>query len=65
VINFIKNKQLQPVLDEVNISLPEHRCYVGGNKAIKDGLNRCDMRLLNDETRSVKFAVLSFHLPEF
>jgi hypothetical protein len=63
IINFIPNRNLQPVLDQVIAVIPKHNCYVGGLDFKKDGWVECDMRLPNDSTRSVRLAVLSFHLP--
>jgi hypothetical protein len=63
VINFVRNKLLQPALDEVAKSVLDHKCYMGGFAQVREGLTRCVMWLPNDESRSVKLAILSFHLP--
>jgi len=63
IINFVPNKSLQPVLNQVPVSLRNHNCFDGGLENKREGWVECKMHLPKDSTRGVHLAVLSFHLP--
>lgn len=64
VLLFVKNKELQPVLDQIAAKTKEHGCFVKdwGRKA--DGWYEYEFHLKEDASRSAHLAVLCFHFPD-
>lgn len=63
LIVFVKNQKLDPVLSEISARTPEHKCFDGKWTKISEGHYRCQMHLLDDDTRNVHVTVLCFHFP--
>jgi len=63
ILCFIKNKQLNPVLEQIKSLTSKHDCFVRNNKRQKDGLFEFDFQFRDDNSRGVKLSVLCFHFP--
>jgi hypothetical protein len=63
IVLFVRNKQLDPVLDQIAPSAERHSCYVSTAASNGEGWDNFNFHLLNDHTRGVRLAVLCFHLP--
>lgn len=63
IICFVKNKELNPVLQQIESETAKHPCFVKyyGKKA--ESWFSFEFHLKEDQTRSVKLALLCFHLP--
>lgn len=62
IICFIRNKNLGPVLQQIDAETPNHPCFVKHKGQKPEGWFSFEFHLLGDETRSVQLAVLCFHL---
>lgn len=62
IICFIRNKNLGPVLQQIDAETPNHPCFVKHKGHKSEGWFNFEFHLLDDETRSVQLAVLCFHL---
>jgi hypothetical protein len=63
VICFIQNKELDPVLRQIESETAKHVCFAKRHKKTDDGWYDFDFHLKDDATRNVKLAVLCFHFP--
>lgn len=62
IIYFVKNKNLQPVLDLIAGETIKNPFYVDSYNKTKESWFNYHFHLLNDNTRGVKLAILVFHL---
>ncbi len=63
VICFIQNRELDPVLRQIESETAKHVCFVKRHEKIADGWYNFDFHLKDDTTRNLKLAVLCFHFP--
>lgn len=63
ILNFVRNKELDPVLRQVAPAAAEHPCFVSSAPPDREGWFNFKFHLPNDKTRGVSLAVLCFHLP--
>jgi len=63
VICFVRNRELAPVLDQIESTTRSHPCFVKNRGAIKTGWFQFEFHMENDSTRRMFLAVLCFHLP--
>jgi hypothetical protein len=63
VICFIPNKELDPVLRQIEAETLKHPCFLKYHGERADGWYNFEFHLKDDRTRSVKVAVLCFHFP--
>lgn len=63
ILCFIKNKQLDPVLEQIKALSFKHDCFVRYNGKQRDGWFEFDFHLKDDDSRGVKLSVLCFHFP--
>ncbi len=61
ILCFIKNKQLDPVLEQIKALTSKHDCFVRYNGKQRDGWFEFDFHLKDDNSRGVKLSVLCFH----
>lgn len=59
--NFVDNKNLQLVLEQIKNETPLHPCFIKDVGNSDEGWFNYHFHLLEDNTRSVKLAVLIFH----
>jgi len=64
VLCFVPNKELNPVLQQIESETAKHPCFVKHHGKKADGWYNFEFHLKDDHTRSVKLAVLCFHFPE-
>lgn len=64
ILCFIKNKELTPVLEQVEAGTSQHSCFVKSYKKTTDSQFRFNFHLKDDDTRGVELAVLCFHFPD-
>ncbi len=64
VIYFIRNQQLEPVLETIRVATPDHSCFVSTTGEVTRGRYSFRFHLSEDTTRGVDLAVLCFHFPE-
>ncbi len=64
IIYFVKNKNLDPVIKQIEDSTPNHQCHIKYNGKSDYGFYNYYFHLLEDDTRGVELAVLFFHFPE-
>ncbi len=64
ILCFIKNKELTPVLDQIEAGTSQHSCFVKNYGKTADSQFRFNFHLKDDTTRGVELAVLCFHFPE-
>jgi len=64
IFYFIKNKQLDPVLQQITEFTPSHPSFVKFGGKSPDGWYNYHFHLLEDNTRGLELAVLCFHFPE-
>ncbi|MGD8499771.1 MAG: hypothetical protein PVJ86_03945 [Phycisphaerales bacterium] len=64
ILYFVTNKQLEPVLEEIRVSTPQHPHYRKGLADFKNGLFKYRFHLPDDETRAVELAIMCFHFPK-
>lgn len=63
IILFVRNKELGPVLEQIEPAAAEHPCFVSSAPQNDEGWFNFNFHLLDDSTRGVRLAVLCFHLP--
>lgn len=63
VICFIQNKELNPVLKQIEEETPHHPCFVKYHGTKFPGWYSFEFHLKDDPTRNVRLAVLCFHFP--
>ncbi len=61
LICFVKNKELNPVLEQIEGETQKHSCFVKYNGKQKESWYNFEFHLKDDPTRSVRLAVLCFH----
>ena len=63
ILKFIRNKELDPVLQQIAPTAEEHPCFVSNIGNTKEGWFNFNFTLPDDPTRGVQLAVLCFHFP--
>lgn len=63
ILYFISNKQLEPVLDQIEHMTQEHPCCIKYIGKETHGWYSFQFHLPDDETRGVSITVLCFHFP--
>jgi hypothetical protein len=63
IICFVQNRELHPVLEQIDSITRSHSCFVKHRGTIKAGWFQFDFHMQNDPSRQVFLAVLCFHLP--
>lgn len=64
ILCFIKNKELTPVLKQIEENTPRHDCYIKTCDKISESHFQYEFHLKNDNTRGVDLSVMCFHFPE-
>jgi hypothetical protein len=64
IIYFVRNKNLGPVLEEIDAATPDHRCYVETLGKTNDGWINFRLKLLEDSTSRTNLSILVFHFSE-
>jgi hypothetical protein len=63
IICFVQNRELNPVLEQIDSITHSHPCFVKHRGTIKAGWFQFEFYMQNDPSRRVFLAVLCFHLP--
>jgi hypothetical protein len=63
VVCFVPNKEVKPVLQQIESETAKHPCFVKYHSKKADGWYNFEFHLKDDTTRSVKLAILCFHFP--
>ena len=63
VIMFVRNKEISPVLKTIEQETPNHSCFDLFVKCVDESWFDYNFHLPEDSNRSVKLAVLVFHIP--
>lgn len=63
IVLFIQNKELDPVLQQIQTETTKHSGFVKFNGKKSEGWFNFEFHLKGDHTRSVRLAVLCFHFP--
>jgi hypothetical protein len=63
VICFVKQKELNPILQQIESETPNHPCFVKSTGKSTEGWFNYEFHLRDDPSRGVKLAVLCFHIP--
>ena len=63
VVCFIRNKNLDPVLKQIETKTASHPCFVKCHGKKGESWFSFEFHLKDDETRGVQLAVLCFHFP--
>jgi hypothetical protein len=63
IVCFVKNKELNPVLEAIENETPKHPCFVKFFGRKTEGLFNFEFHLKDDPTRSVKLVIICFHFP--
>lgn len=64
ILLFVRNKNLSPVLQEIEQSTPSHPCYVKFRGQTSPGWFDYHFHLAHDSTRGVELSILCFHFPD-
>ncbi|HAF13387.1 MAG TPA: hypothetical protein DCK93_17840 [Blastocatellia bacterium] len=64
IIYFVRNRNLGPVLEEIDAATPDHRCYVETLGKTNDGWINFRLTLLEDSTSQTNLSILVFHFSE-
>ena len=64
ILCFVKNKELGPVLQQIEQKTAEHPCFVRYHGKKEDSWFSFEFHLPDDHTRSVHLAIQCFHFPE-
>ncbi|MGA9349778.1 MAG: hypothetical protein WBW48_13370 [Anaerolineae bacterium] len=64
VVCFIRNKELDPVLKQIETETANHPCFVKYHGKKAESWFSFEFHLKDDETRGVQLAVLCFHFPQ-
>lgn len=62
IIYFVENKNLQSVLDQIQVITASHPCFFKFNGKTEESWFNFDFHLPSDNSRSVKMAILLVHL---
>lgn len=62
IIYFVNNKNLQPILDDIDVMTAEHPCHVSRQKKGEEDWFIYHFHLADDSTRGLALAILFFHL---
>lgn len=62
LICFVKNKELGPVLQQIESRTSDHYCFVKYRGKMNEGSFNFEFHLKDDPTRPVRLAVICFHL---
>jgi hypothetical protein len=63
ILCFVKTKELNPVLKQIESETSKHSCYVKYNGKKSDSWFDFEFHLKDDPSRGIKLAVLCFHFP--
>lgn len=63
ILCFVKNKELDPILKQIESETSKHSCYVKYNGKQSDSWFDFEFHLKDDSSRGIKLAVLCFHFP--
>jgi hypothetical protein len=63
VIMFVRNREIVPVLKTIEEETPSHSCFDSFVKCVDESWSEYNFHLPDDSNRSVKLAVLVFHIP--
>lgn len=63
ILCFAKNKELDPILKQIESETSKHSCYVKYNGKQSDSWFDFEFHLKDDSSRGIKLAVLCFHFP--
>jgi len=63
ILCFVKNKELDPILKQIESETSKHSCYVKYNGKQSDSWFDFNFHLKDDSSRGIKLAVLCFHFP--
>jgi hypothetical protein len=61
ILCFIKNKELNPILEQIELETVNHPCFLKYHGRIADSWFDFEFHLTDDPTRGVRVAVLCFH----
>ncbi len=64
ILCFVKNKELDPILKQIESETSKHSCYVKYNGKQSGSWFDFEFHLKDDSSRGIKLAVLCFHFPE-
>ncbi len=60
---FIRNKELAPVLSQIESGTQQHSCFIKHHGKRGEGWFDFEFHLIGDNSRSVRLAILCFHFP--
>lgn len=64
IVNFVKRKEIVPILNEITGNTPQHPCYVRTIETKEQGSWQVfEFSLPNDPDCKITLTILSFHLP--
>jgi len=63
ILCFVKNKELNPILEKIESETSNHNCFVKYNGKQSDSWFNFEFHLKDDPSRGIKLAVLCFHFP--
>jgi hypothetical protein len=63
ILCFVKNNELNPILEQIESETPNHNCFVKYNGKQSDSWFNFEFHLKDDPSRGIKIAVLRFHFP--
>ncbi len=63
ILCFVKNKELDPILKQIESETSKHSCYVKYNGKQSNSWFDFEFHLKDDSSRGIKLAVLCFHFP--
>lgn len=63
ILCFVNNKELNPVIEQINNGISQHPCFIRFESAKSEGWKQFEFRLKSDPTRNVHLAVFCFHFP--
>ena len=64
IVCFIRNQELNPVLQQIECETAQHPCFVKYHGKKSDSWFDFEFHLRGDSTRNVRLTVLCFHFPE-
>jgi len=63
ILCFVKNKELNPILEQIESETSNHNCFVKYNGKKSNSWFDFEFHLKDDPSRGIKLAVLCFHFP--
>jgi hypothetical protein len=63
ILCFVKNKELNPVLEQIEFKTSSHNCFVKYNGKQSDSWFNFEFHLKDDPSRGIKLTILCFHFP--